>query len=396
MNYLAGPLTRTQIPALNQLVGAEIAEPTEQAPAPDPKDEHKGSTVAMPVAAIETLDKKPEEAPGSTTRPAVPSGIAEYFLPNNLTMMEAFRYAKQPLPKEAMSQGLLYKPVLLAQADVRYMQRKYDLDHEQKFTALVPDVDRRGTVRWEEFSSEPVSAREISQPPDPNARFAVIEGALADSKLIKAAESDFVDYIYRSAEVKVLANETLKTFAGPPTTEGEFRKLLSAAARDERDAEIKAVEKKYKTKIDAVKKKLQREQRELAEDEKELSARKLEELGTHAENVLSLLGGSRSRRRVSTSLSKRRMTSQAKADVEESLDAIEELENELAELAEEIEAAVDEVEDKWAEIAQEIEEIPITPYKKDILVEIFGLAWMPFHIVEIEGGVIELPGFSAG
>ena len=88
-------------------------------------------------------------------------------------------------------------------------------------------------------------------------------------------------------------------------------------------------------------------------------------------------------------------TSQAKADVEESIDAIEELEHELAELAEEIETVVDEVEDKWGDIATEITEIPVNPFKKDILVDIFGVAWMPYHLVEAGGKVIELPGFGA-
>jgi hypothetical protein len=286
--------------------------------------------------------------------------------------------------------------VLLAQADVRYLQRKYNLDHEQKYCVIAGEIDRRGIVRWEDFPTEPVDERNLDRQASPDAKFGVLEGALADGKLIKGMESDFVDYIYRSSEVKVFGNAELKQYAGPPTTEGEFRKMLSEAARKELDAETKKVETKYKTKVQTVQKKLNREKRELAEDQEELSQRKLEELGTHAENVLSLFGGSRSRRRVSTSLSKHRMTSQAKADVEESMDAITELEKELAELAEEIEDALDEVEEKWSTAAGEIEEIAINPLKKDILVELFGVAWMPYHVVDVGGKATELPGFKAG
>jgi hypothetical protein len=67
----------------------------------------------------------------------------------------------------------------------------------------------------------------------------------------------------------------------------------------------------------------------------------------------------------------------------------------MAELAEEIEAAIDEVEERWGEVAGEIEEIPVTPYKKDILVDLFGVAWMPYHLIDAGGQTIELPGFSA-
>jgi DNA helicase HerA-like ATPase len=120
-----------------------------------------------------------------------------------------------------------------------------------------------------------------------------------------------------------------------------------------------------------------------------------DDLTTHAENVPSLLTGSRSSRRVSTSLTKRRLTAQAKADIEESVDTIEELEADLAELAEEIEDVIEEVENKWADIASEIEEIPVTPFKKDILIDVFGVAWMPYHVVEVEGKVTQIPGFKS-
>jgi len=117
-----------------------------------------------------------------------------------------------------------------------------------------------------------------------------------------------------------------------------------------------------------------------------------DDLTTHAENILGLLTGSRSSRRVSTSLTKRRLTAQAKADIEESLDSIEELE---AELAEEIEDVIEEVENKWADIASEIDEIPVTPFKKDILIDVFGVAWMPYHVVEVEGKVTQISGFKS-
>ena len=62
----------------------------------------------------------------------------------------------------------------------------------------------------------------------------------------------------------------------------------------------------------------------------------------------------------------------------------------------EIEDAIDEVEDKWAEVVSEISEVPVNPFKKDILIDLFGVAWMPFHVVEVEGDTVHLPGFAAG
>lgn len=72
-----------------------------------------------------------------------------------------------------------------------------------------------------------------------------------------------------------------------------------------------------------------------------LSDRKMEEMGTHAENVLSLF--SRRRRRMTTSLTKRRLTQQAKADVEESIDAIDDLERQIRDLETEFKEKLDEI-----------------------------------------------------
>jgi hypothetical protein len=90
------------------------------------------------------------------------------------------------------------------------------------------------------------------------------------------------------------------------------------------------------------------------------------------------------------------MAEKAEADVEESEDAIEDYEQDIAELQQEKERALEEINQKWREIADDMTEIPVTPYKKDILIDLFGVAWMPFHVLQVEGEILELPGFGEG
>ena len=394
MNYLAGPLTRSQIPLANQLVGAKIAPEASVTPVP-------GSipvvTTAEPVVAAAASEAAPPARPstadlGSATRPSVPSGTREYFLPNNLSFTQAFKVAGRPYPQEAQSLGLLYRPVLLAQADIRFLDRRYDLDHQIVLTALVPDADRRGAVRWESYPAEAVDPRKLDDNPDPRARFAPLEAPLSDAKILGALQRDFLDWAYRSAQVTVRANERLKVYAGPEVSQAEFRTRCTEAARQAREAELKALEQTYATKLERLEQKISQEERELREDESELSQRKLEEFGTHAETLLGLFGGRK--RRLSSSLSKRRMTSKAKADVEESLEAIEEYTKQKAEIEKELAQAQEEVNHKWSDIVEDVNEIKISPLKKDVLVELFGVAWFPYHVVQVGGELIELPGYG--
>jgi hypothetical protein len=83
LNYLAGPLTRTQIPALNKLAGpmsflknrnageAETGKPAYEQPA--------RAQEQLTSASVE----RQMESSFISTRPVVPSGLVEYFMPNN-------------------------------------------------------------------------------------------------------------------------------------------------------------------------------------------------------------------------------------------------------------------------------------------------------------------------
>jgi hypothetical protein len=393
MNFLAGPLTRTQIPAVNRLAGADLA--------PTPID-IATRREQSPIEAAEAVKPSPgkaaplqqeggQELPGSSTRPAVLSGVAEYFLPNNLSFTEAFEAAGRSIPEQTQSLGLIYRPVLLAQARTRYLNRKYNLDYEQDNTVLTSEPDRRGVMRWEEYTSGNVDLDSFDDKPDPRARYGSIEAPLTEQKVMADMERDFLDWNFHNSSVTVRANEELKIYSGPQVSQAEFRKLCAQAAREGREAELKKVADKYDKKMDTILSKMKREQRELEGDKSELSQRKMEEYGTHAETVLSLFG--RRKKSLSRSLSKRRMTEKAEGEVKESLQAIEDYERQIAELQAEQEGALDEVNERWEEIASQASEIQVTPFKKDILIEIFGVAWFPHYVVKIDGQIIELEGY---
>lgn len=395
MNYLAGPLTRVQIRLLNELVGADGLS----LKAPAQKEKSGLDTVqARETASVLTQQavKEAKDALGklaSRTRPAVPARVDEYFLPNNLTLPEALRKSSRTLPADAKALGLLYRPVLLAQANVRFLNRKYDLDYELFHTAIVPDPDRRGRVRWENFTCDAVDSRALDNEPDPRARFAALEAPLLDAKTMSAMKKDFREWAYFESEVVVRANQALKVYAGPDVSEDEFRELCLEEAREKQETEMRKVAASYGKKMKSIENKIEREERELEEDREDLSQRKMEEWGTHAENVLSMFVGRR--KRLSTSLSKRRMTQKAKADVEESLDAIAEYKEDLKELEADLTKELGEIKTSWEKIANEIEEIPVKPYKKDVLIDLFGVAWMPYHVMEADGELFELPAFES-
>jgi hypothetical protein len=397
MNYMAGPLTRVQIPTLNGT--SKDGKPgidTYPAVQELPKTRVSASIDEFqPIFISEPPQPATVDLPPSMGKPTLPPGVREFILPNNLTFTQAFKAAGRAFPEEALSQGLLYRPVILAQAGIRFLNRKYNLDTSLQKTVLVEYPDRRGGTRWEDFTTLPVDPAELNDSPDPQGSFAVLEAPFTDVKTLAAMQKDFIDWVYRSSQVAVRANEALKLYAGPEVSSAEFRTQCADIARQGRDAELRKVTASFDSKLRILRDRQTREERELAEDQTELSQRKVEEMGTHAENFLGVFGGRR-RSRLSSSLMKHRLTVQAKAEVDESVDAIASFRQQIEDLEAQREQALSEINAAWGEIAAQITEIPVTPYKKDVLLDLFGVAWMPYHVVKVGEGVEELPGYRPG
>ncbi len=386
INYLAGPMTRAQLPDLNKLVGASLETTISHLAVEKPQ------AAAAPSVVSDSPRTEQTTIEGSETRPNVPTGIGEYFLPNNLTLSEAAKASGETLPAEAQSGNLLYRPTLLTQAETRFLKPNYNLNFEQQHTALIFELDRSGSVRWEDWFTKPIDVNSLDRKPLNDAHFASLESPFSDGKTLKTIEKEFTEWIYYEGAVQVRSNDELDIFAGPEISEDEFLAMCQKGADEKSAEDIKKIESSFDKKIDVFRTRLMKEERELQDDERELSQRKLEEFGTHAENVLSLLSGRK--RKLTSSLTKRRMTSNAQADVEESLEMIENYQREIEDLIKERDFEIEETKEKWIKVAEKVTEIPVNPYKKDILIRLFGIAWFPYYVVESDGRSLEFPGFE--
>jgi hypothetical protein len=388
MNFLAGPQTRNQIPALNRLANVEAAQGTQPTIAPV-------MTTAPTLRPAAAQSQPPtSNIQSSSTKPPIPAWIREYFLPQNYSLPEAFSAAQRQMPAEVMIDGVIYRPTLLASAEVHILDRKHGVDSQITRTALVKTPEKRGAVRWEEHPLN-ASLDDVDTSPAPSTRFSSIDAPLNDVKLMTALQKDFTDWVYRNSSVKARANQALKVFAGPDVSQAEFMKACAEAAREARDAEIAKKLTTLDRQLKTLEDKLAREERELREDEAELANRKVEEAGTHLENLTGLFGGRRKSSRLSSSLTKRRMTEQAKAEVEESLDAIDQFKVQIKDLEKRRAEVLAEISDRWGRVVNEITEVTIAPKKTDVFVKLFGVAWMPHYIIKSDTDIFELPAFGA-
>ncbi|HEY3345973.1 MAG TPA: DUF87 domain-containing protein [Anaerolineaceae bacterium] len=399
MNYLAGPLTRTQIPALNRLAesSSSAAKPEGQPAQPGfaaAPSSSAGAVVSQPSAnPAEPVTAAPVSAPnGTQTRPAVPGGVDEYFFPNNLTFTEAAKSAGKTLSPQPLPGGLLYYPALLAQVEIRFLDRRYGVEATRRTSALVQDPDRRGLVRWDEHPFHALDPQKLERNPAPQARFASLDAPFTDARSMAALQKDFLDWAYRGGSLCLASNPALKLYGDPDETAAAFAARCAQAAQQEAAAENAKLDAGYQKKLAVLQEKLAKEQRQLSSNQGELSQRKMDELGTGLENVLSLFGGRK--KRLSSSLTKHRLTQQVKSDIDESQVTIADLQKQIAALQQERAATLQAITDRWTQQASAIEDLTLIPKKTDIFLDVFGLTWLPYYLVQDGDTHLEFPAFA--
>jgi flagellar biosynthesis chaperone FliJ len=208
-----------------------------------------------------------------------------------------------------------------------------------------------------------------------------------------ALQKDFTDWVFRNTSVQARANTALKVFAGPDVSSADFMRACSDAASRLRDAEIAKATSQIDRQLKPLENKLAREQRELSENQVEHEHRKWEERSNLMELGAGIIGMGR-KKRLSSHLSKRRLSEQARADVDESQKAIADHKRQIAELEKRREEIVSEINDRWGHVVNDITEVSVKPKKTDVFVKLFGVVWMPYYVVNTGAEGMELPAFG--
>lgn len=405
MNYLAGPITRSQLSGLNALAGGDKAVPaTRTKKAKTKKTRGKSASASdtrqaqaeAEIPAKKSNKKSPLDK-YTVTRGAVSDDLEEFYLPRRYSLSKALqRRSRSGEADEAELIGLVYLPSLLLQADVLYTDRKGSFSEHKRYASLLTDASKKGAIRFEKSIIDPIDPDDLETQAEADARFGDLDPVYQNARKLSPIQKKYVDFIYRSAELPLFENKKLKLTSFPNESAQEFHDRCEDAADELEDVEVDKIQTRYEKQIDRLKDKLRKEERDLSEDEAKLSALKMETMVNYAQTLGNLAsnffgGGRRRSSRLSSSLSKRRQQASAKAAVEESIEEIAELRRDLEELAREHEQELIEIDEKWAEVVAQTSEISVSPMKKNIEIELFGVAWHPHWLARVNGRVKTVP-----
>ena len=335
MDYLAGPLTLNQIPALNQLAGV----------APFSSQPQK-TTDAVNSASNGSRTNTSTNTLANTDKPDLPAEIQEYFLP-------AQNASSQPT----------YGPALLAQAEMNYYSRTPNVNFTRIYTVRIPNPGT-GSLDWESGKTNPVDLKSLPQAPIPNSRFDPLPGHLKDAKWWNARSTQFEEWIYETQAVIVFVHKKLGIVSIEQESLDHFKERCRQAMAQNAPSGNTTFDKKrtdMQRKIDA-------QQAKVNQYQNDVTHYTLEEGGHVLGTVINIFTRGRTTG-ASSSISANRRRSAAQSKLNLAKSALASLQQQMASLQGNVLPGQN-------QLQNDIQEIKIAPSKRDIVIKAFGLAWM--------------------
>jgi hypothetical protein len=384
MSYLSGPLTRPQIRKLMEERKKQLSPAGPSSPSL--KQESSVSSSARVVSA--GADPAAGVPAGfSAIRPASDPSVPMVYLP----VCRSAEESMHQLPRGASSEGemisrqLVYEPAVIGVADVSFSDRKRAVNERKTLVlALQAKPGVTGSADWgsaealgippDRLSKEPASLPGSGEGPF----FAPVPETANTARELGEFGKQLADWLFYHERLQMTVHPGLGLIRGRDESERDFRIRLQQASREQRDREVDLLEQKFTPRLGKLQERIRKEELELARDEADHQSRKTQELIGLGESVLGLFLGRKSSRSLSSALGKRRMTSNARMDVEESKEVIGDLQEEIAQLNAEMKSMADAIALKWEQFETGLATEEIAPKRTDISVLLVALGWMPY------------------
>ncbi len=346
MSYLRGPLTRAQIKTLM----------ASRAPAG-----------VLPVAA-KPAAPAPKAVSEAAARPVLPAEVPQYFVP-----------VRGGGPEGAK---LLYQPMLLGAAQVRFVDAKARIDCARDLKLLTPIEEGPLPVDWQKSVEAALGLDDLEREPAENALYAALAAPAAKVKSYAAWSRDLVAWVYGSQTLELLRSPSSGETSRPGESERDFRVRLQQAGREKRDGSVEKLRQKYAPRIAAIEEKIRRAEQAAERERAEASQQKLQaalSVGT------TLLGAFLGRKAVSSS-TLGRAASAARAgsrtwkemqDVGRAAETVETYKQQLADLEAQFTAEVQALESAVSPDSEALTPVPLKLKKTNIGVRLVALCWVP-------------------
>jgi hypothetical protein len=359
LSYLCGPLTRTQIKQLMEPIKRSVVQ-------------RSNSGAAEP----DRTDRGPKAETGAGAfRPMLSPDVPQYFVsvrgvrPGGTT--------------------LVYRPMLLGAASVRFTDSKAGIDADKDMTLLAPIRDGAVPVEWEQARMAQLDVSDLERDPSDGAQFGALPGSATRAKQYEVWKSDLSGWLYRTQTLDLLRSPSTKDLSKPGESERDFRLRLQQVGREERDRQSDRLRKKYAPKIAALQDRIHRAEQMVERQQTESRSSQLQAAISVGATILGAFLG---RKAISaTNIGKAttairgagRVIKESK-DVSHAEENVTALQQQLAELEAEFRTETETLTAAIEPLTETLHSLSLKPTKSNITIKLVALAWVP-HWQEASG-----------
>jgi hypothetical protein len=345
MSYLRGPLSKPQI----QQLMSDVARSRDVIPA---------GRAEPPAASKATAHTSP-------TRPVVPPGIEQYFLPS--------------MPGD--SAPLTYTPVVLGAARVGFSDTKLGIDTSRDVLYAAPFLEGPVPVDWQQGMETPAPIDDLRREPAAGASFGDLPPAGQQPRNYDAWQKAFSSFISRNVRIELLRHRETKLTSNVGEPERDFRGRVQDALREARDAEVEAVRTKFASRRETLVGRLRRAEEGVQREQQQASHQKTQTMLSWGAAAVGALFG---RKMLSTGTLGRATT--AARGVGRSMKEAEDVkraEQKVIEERQKLEAFDKQMEERLHAIAGrydapvELDRVTLAPKRGHVQVLFVALGWDP-------------------
>jgi hypothetical protein len=360
MSYLRGPLTRNQLKALTRNSVSNGLPP--------------GGEAGAPQASKQMTAVVDEDEPANTTaatrspRPVLSPKIRQSFIPIR--------------SHAADDATLLYRPGLLGFADVYFQDARTGVDETRHYT-FNPARGADGQIDWSAATLVDLSLADLDNDPQEGAAYARVPDYAANPRHYDAWARQLSDAILRGQRVELFKSARYGLISRPGESERDFRLRLAVAAREQRDADVDKLRRKYAPKLATMQERLRRAQQAV---DREKSQARTSSLQTVISFGATILGAFLGRKKISAGSVGRATTTargvgrsrKEQQDVARAEETVEAVQARQAELDAQFQEEMNAMEAAFDPVSEPLESVAVRPKKSNVTIDGIVLVWMPY------------------
>ncbi len=341
MSYLRGPLTRAHIRSLT------ADRPTAAAP---------------PAPAVAASPSAPIGA--ASAPPALPAEIRQRFWRS----------------RTGTSDAPTYRPGLLGQARLHFIDRGLDLDRWEDLWLLAPVETATIDSPWSR--SEPFNGADLLEDaPWPGARYSTLPVEAQRPATFRKWSGALEDHLYRHRTLNLFAAPASKMTSNPAESEGDFRVRVAHVARERRDEKLAMLRARHAPAIEALQERLRRAEAKTERERSQYEGQRTQAVVSIGATVLGALFGRKLTSvgnigRATTAARGASRAARERQDIAAAEENEHAIRDKFAELEQEIEAAVATISTLPDPSSIELERKTVPPRKSDIQIASLELLWI--------------------